>query len=185
MLRGPEEMAECRALILPGVGAFGDCMANLRRHGYVEPVQAWIAEDRPFLGICLGLQVLCESSEESPGVEGFGVVPSPVVKFVAAPEIKVPQIGWNRVRRRASEIRLEPRMQLTFNGIAQGHAADWVAEMLRAEGFGDVLIDMGEVMALGRSACRAWQAAIAAPDGTELARVGLQDRALATSSPDW
>ena len=97
LLRGPEEMAGCRALILPGVGAFGDCMANLRRHGYVEPVQAWIAEDRPFLGICLGLQVLCESSEESPGVEGFGVVPSPVVKFVPAPEIKVPQIGWNRV----------------------------------------------------------------------------------------
>ena len=98
LLRGPEEMAACRALILPGVGAFGDCMANLRRHGYVEPVQAWIAADRPFLGICLGLQVLCESSEESPGVEGLGVVPSPVVKFVPAPEIKVPQIGWNRVR---------------------------------------------------------------------------------------
>ena len=98
LLRGPEEMAECRALILPGVGAFGDCMANLRRHGYVEPVQAWIAEDRPFLGICLGLQLLCESSEESPGVEGLGVVSSPVVKFVPAPEIKVPQIGWNRVR---------------------------------------------------------------------------------------
>ncbi len=98
VLRGPDEMAGCRALILPGVGAFGDCMANLRRHGYVEPVQAWIAEDRPFLGICLGLQVLCESSEESPGVEGFGVVPSPVVKFVPGPEIKVPQIGWNRVR---------------------------------------------------------------------------------------
>lgn len=98
VLREPEEMAACRALILPGVGAFGDCMANLRQRGYVEPLQAWIAADRPLLGICLGLQLLCESSEESPGVEGLGLVPSPVVKFAASPEIKVPQIGWNGVR---------------------------------------------------------------------------------------
>lgn len=99
VLRGPEEMVDCRSLILPGVGAFGDCMANLRRHGYVEPVKAWIAEDRPMLGICLGLQVLCASSEESPGVEGFGVVPAPVVRFAPTAGLKVPQIGWNRVRR--------------------------------------------------------------------------------------
>ena len=99
VLRGPEEMPDCRALILPGVGAFGDCMANLRQHGYVEPIQQWMAADRPLLGICLGLQVLCESSEESPGVDGFGVVSSPVVKFAASPELKVPQIGWNRVNR--------------------------------------------------------------------------------------
>ena len=81
VLRGPEQMPDCHALILPGVGAFGDCMTNLRQHGYVEPIQEWMAADRPLLGICLGLQVLCESSEESPGVDGFGVVPSPVVKF--------------------------------------------------------------------------------------------------------
>ena len=99
VLRGPEEMSDCHALILPGVGAFGDCMNNLRQHGYVEPIQQWMAADRPLLGICLGLQVLCESSEESPGVDGFGVVSSPVVKFAASPELKVPQIGWNRVNR--------------------------------------------------------------------------------------
>lgn len=99
VLAGPDEMAGCHALVLPGVGAFGDCMANLGRHGYVEPLREWMAADRPLLGICLGLQVLAESSEESPGVEGFGVVPSPVVKFAAAPGRKVPQIGWNRVRR--------------------------------------------------------------------------------------
>jgi imidazole glycerol-phosphate synthase subunit HisH len=67
ILNGPEEMAACRALILPGVGAFGDCMANLRQRGYVEPLREWMAADRPLLGLCLGLQVLCESSEESPG----------------------------------------------------------------------------------------------------------------------
>lgn len=98
VLERPEEMSACQALILPGVGAFGDCMANLRQRGYVEPLREWIAADRPLLGLCLGLQVLCESSEESPGVDGFGVVPSPVVKFVPSPKLKVPQIGWNRVR---------------------------------------------------------------------------------------
>ena len=99
VLKGPDEMADCRALILPGVGAFGDCMANLGQWGYVDPLREWMAADRPLLGICLGLQMLCESSEESPGVEGFGVVPSPVVKFAGGPGLKVPQIGWNRVRR--------------------------------------------------------------------------------------
>ena len=98
VLHGPDEMADCHALILPGVGAFGDCMANLQQRGYVEPLRDWMAADRPLLGICLGLQVLGESSEESPGVDGFGAVPSPVVKFAATPELKVPQIGWNRVR---------------------------------------------------------------------------------------
>ena len=98
VLHGPEELADCHALILPGVGAFGDCMAHLRAHGFVEPLQSWMAEDRPLLGICLGLQVLAESSEESPGVAGFGVVSSPVVKFEPAVELKVPQIGWNQVR---------------------------------------------------------------------------------------
>ena len=99
ILAGPAELDGCRALILPGVGAFGDCLANLRQRGYLEPLRAWIAADRPLLGICLGLQVLCESSEESPGVEGLGFVPSPVVRFADAPGLKVPQIGWNQVRR--------------------------------------------------------------------------------------
>jgi imidazole glycerol-phosphate synthase subunit HisH len=99
VLERPGQMDVCHALILPGVGAFGDCMANLRERGYVEPLREWMAADRPLLGICLGLQVLCESSEESPGVSGFGAVPAPVVKFSAAPDVKVPHIGWNRVSR--------------------------------------------------------------------------------------
>lgn len=92
-------------------------------------------------------------------------------------------VGWERVETGEAGIALAPGMALTFNGIAQGHAADRVADLLRGEGFGDVLIDMGEVMALGTNGARDWQAAIAAPDGEELARVGLSDRALATSSP--
>ncbi len=92
-------------------------------------------------------------------------------------------IGWHRVRVAPDEIRLAPGMALTFNGIAQGHAADRVAALLRGAGFRDVLIDMGEIVALGRNGARDWEALIAAPDGTELARTGLSDRALATSSP--
>ena len=99
ILGTPKEMEACHALILPGVGAFGDCMANLRRSGFVDPLREWMAADRPMLGICLGLQVLCESSEESPGIEGFGMVASPVVKFAPSPGCTVPQIAWNRVFR--------------------------------------------------------------------------------------
>lgn len=92
-------------------------------------------------------------------------------------------VGWHRVRFDAEEIALAPGQALTFNGIAQGAAADRVADLLRTEGFRDVLIDMGEVMALGLNDGHNWQAAVAAPDGRELARVALADRALATSSP--
>ena len=95
----PDALARCNALILPGVGAFGDCMDNLSRTGLVAPLRDWIAADRPFLGICLGLQALCEASEEAPGVAGLGVVPVRVLRFNPPPEahLKVPQIGWNRV----------------------------------------------------------------------------------------
>lgn len=95
----PDALDACDALILPGVGAFGDCMANLSRAGLVAPLRDWIAADRPFLGICLGLQALCEASDEAPGVAGLGVVPVRCLRFNPPPgsDLKVPQIGWNRV----------------------------------------------------------------------------------------
>lgn len=93
-------------------------------------------------------------------------------------------VGWKHVSHSRTEISLPPGMALTFNGIAQGWAADRIADLLRGMGFTDVLIDMGEIMALGQNPNGApWRAAIAAPDGTELARVNLTGRALATSSP--
>jgi imidazole glycerol-phosphate synthase subunit HisH len=99
----PDELAACRAIILPGVGAFGDCMTHLSQHGFVEAVRNWIGGGRPFLGICLGLQMLYESSEESPGVAGLGILPGPVCRFRLPPEWKVPQIGWNRVRQQRKD----------------------------------------------------------------------------------
>lgn len=93
-------------------------------------------------------------------------------------------VGWNRVRLARDEIRLDPGMALTFNGIAQGYAADRIAAMMRAEGLGNVLIDMGEVRALGlRLDGAPWRARIAGPDGENLCELALRDRALATSSP--
>lgn len=93
-------------------------------------------------------------------------------------------IGWDRIRIAPDEIKLDPGMALTFNGIAQGHAADRIAALMRAEGFGNVLIDMGEVQALGtRPDGGPWRAQVAGPMGDALADLNLQDRALATSSP--
>ena len=95
----PDEIRNANGLVLPGVGAFGECMANLERHGLVEPIKEYISSGRPFLGICLGFQILFETSEESPGVSGLGHFKGKVVRFPDFGEkrIKVPQMGWNRI----------------------------------------------------------------------------------------
>jgi len=94
----PDELGACRAIILPGVGAFGDCVEHLTSHGFVDGVKKWIGDGKPFLGICLGLQMLYEGSEESPGVRGLGVLRGQVRRFNVPTDLKVPQIGWNGVR---------------------------------------------------------------------------------------
>jgi len=90
----PSQLAGLDAVVVPGVGSFGDSAANLRATGLWEPLREWILADRPYLGICLGYQLLFESSEESPGVEGLGVLKGSVVKFQPGP-LKVPHMGWN------------------------------------------------------------------------------------------
>jgi len=85
------------AVVVPGVGAFGDCMHNLARLDLIEPVRQFIATGRPFLGICLGFQALFESSEEAPGVKGLAVFEGSVPRF-AANGLKVPHMGWNRLK---------------------------------------------------------------------------------------
>jgi len=96
----PSQLDACRAVILPGVGAFGDCMAHLTEHGFVEPIQKWVASGKPFMGICLGLQALFQTSEETPGVEGLSIFQGSVKRFQIAKELKVPQIGWNAVNQK-------------------------------------------------------------------------------------
>jgi glutamine amidotransferase len=94
----PARIADAPAVVLPGQGAFGACMRNLEASGLTEPVRAAIDSGRPFLGICIGMQLLFEASEESPGVRGLGVLRGRIVRFPASPERKVPQMGWNQLR---------------------------------------------------------------------------------------
>ncbi|WP_372795565.1 imidazole glycerol phosphate synthase subunit HisH [Pontiella sp.] len=105
-----QEMDACTALLLPGVGAFGDCMAHLVEHDFVDALRSWVDAGKPLMGICLGLQALFGESEESPGVEGLGIFSGTVKKFDLPRELKVPQIGWNRMK----EVQPECPM---FNGI--------------------------------------------------------------------
>jgi imidazole glycerol phosphate synthase glutamine amidotransferase subunit len=99
----PDGLDDSDAIVLPGVGSFGDCARRLRERGLTEPLLAWLAADRPYLGICLGYQILFDSSEESPDEPGFGHWPGRVVRFAAAPGLKVPHIGWNDLQRRSPE----------------------------------------------------------------------------------
>jgi imidazole glycerol phosphate synthase glutamine amidotransferase subunit len=93
----PAELAGATHLVLPGVGSFGDCMAQLSARDLVEPLRDWVMAGKPFLGICLGYQLLFDASEESPGVAGLGLVRGIVRRFPASPGVKIPHMGWNSV----------------------------------------------------------------------------------------
>lgn len=96
LISTPEGLERADGVVLPGVGAFGDCAKGLQSRGFWQPLKDWLAADKPFLGICVGYQLLFDSSEESPGVDGFGFFHGCVKRF-ATPGLKVPQIGWNRL----------------------------------------------------------------------------------------
>ncbi|MDB6127601.1 MAG: Imidazole glycerol phosphate synthase subunit HisH [Verrucomicrobia bacterium] len=99
VVRTPDEVkaAEAAGLVLPGVGALRDCVAALRATKLDATVRDWIAADRPFLGVCLGMQALFEHSEEG-NVTGLGIFRGKVVRFRRPPEFKIPHMGWNTVR---------------------------------------------------------------------------------------
>lgn len=92
----PKEISGARKLILPGVGAFGDAIQELQKRNLFAVIREYAGSGRPLLGICLGLQLFFEKSEESPGVEGLGIFKGNVVKFQTA-EYKVPHMGWNQI----------------------------------------------------------------------------------------
>ena len=98
IIGSPGEVEAADKLIVPGVGAFADAMVNLRRRGLIEPVLRFIESGRPFLGVCLGMQLLFEVSEEDGEHEGLGVLPGRVVRFQPDDRtLKVPHMGWNRL----------------------------------------------------------------------------------------
>lgn len=93
--RDPDTILSAEKVILPGVGSFGDAMEKLHQYGLVPVIKQVVANKTPFLGICLGLQLLFESSEETPGVEGLGILKGKIVRIPEGEGIKVPHIGWN------------------------------------------------------------------------------------------
>ncbi len=112
--RNPEEILNSAGLVLPGVGAFGDCMKNLELYDLARPIKNFIKRGKPFLGICLGLQLLFKESEESPGVTGLGILKGKVVRFprLNGERLKIPHMGWN-------QIEIEKEL-LILKGIPQG-----------------------------------------------------------------
>jgi len=98
LVHGPADLAGITSLVFPGQGAFADCMTALVERDLVQPLRDWLAADRPFFGICIGYQVLFESSEENPGVPGLGVLQGKVVRFPTLPGVKIPHMGWNTTR---------------------------------------------------------------------------------------
>ncbi len=110
--REPELILSSDRVILPGVGSFGDAMEKLEKYGLVDVIREVADRQIPFLGICLGLQLLFESSEESPGVKGLGILKGNILRIPDAPGLKIPHMGWN-------SIDIDPSSRL-FEGIPDG-----------------------------------------------------------------
>lgn len=96
--RNREEILAADKVILPGVGAFGDAMKRLHEYGLVDTIHEVVDFGKPFLGICLGLQLLFRRSDESDGVEGLSILPGEILRIPDAPGIKIPHIGWNSLK---------------------------------------------------------------------------------------
>lgn len=93
----PQDLEKADKIVLPGVGAFGDACGELQKRELFEPLRQTLLQDKPFLGICLGMQLLFEESEESPGTRGLGILRGKVKRF-SNPRLKIPHMGWNQVR---------------------------------------------------------------------------------------
>ncbi len=129
--RDREELLAADKVILPGVGAFGDAMDRLHQYGLVDVIKGVVKKGTPFLGICLGLQLMFESSEESPGVEGLGLLPGKILKIPETPGMKVPHMGWN-------SLKIDPNSRL-FKGIPDGNYVYFVHSYYLKAGSEDIV----------------------------------------------
>lgn len=137
----PGEVRDGSGVVLPGVGSFGAGMQALRARGLVETVLDRIRSDRPFLAVCLGMQLLCQSSDESPGEHGLSVIDAHIERFPAT--LRVPQFGWNQVRADATCSMLTSgyayfansyrlvSMPEGWKGAISSHGGDFVAAIER------------------------------------------------------
>jgi glutamine amidotransferase len=133
LARGPEAFAGADALVVPGVGAAGPAMSRLRRRRLADAIRAWIVAGRPLLGICLGLQLLFEGSDED-GAETLGVLPGRTVRLREAP--RLPHIGWNQVERR--------RNHPLFDGVDDHADFYFVHSYAAAPGPGEEALTLAE-----------------------------------------
>ena len=129
--RDKETLLQAEKVIVPGVGAFGDAMGKMHQYGLVEVLREIAAKGTPLLGICLGLQLFFESSEETPGVEGLGLLPGKIVRIPDKEGFKIPHMGWN-------SIQINPASRL-LKGIEEGAYVYFVhSYYLQAENETDV-----------------------------------------------
>ncbi len=112
LTRDKDVLLNADKVILPGVGAFGDAMDRLNEYGLTDTIKKIVEKNTPFLGICLGLQLLFDSSEEAPGVKGLGILKGRIVRFPSDMGLKIPQIGWNELK--------QPNKGRLFKGIEDG-----------------------------------------------------------------
>ena len=129
--RSAKEILEADKVILPGVGAFADAMEKLQKYDLIDVIHQVVDKKTPFLGICLGLQLMFESSEESPGVEGLGLLPGKILKIPETPGMKVPHMGWN-------SLKIDPNSRL-FKGIPDGNYVYFVHSYYLKAGSEDIV----------------------------------------------
>ncbi len=130
MAAEPRALERAERLVVPGVGAFRDCMAGLQAHGFVEPLRGFAARGRPFLGICVGMQVMFEAGEEHGMHPGLGLLPGRVVAIPAAAERKIPHIGWAALERPAA---VRDWAQTILAGVDAGSASVYFVHSFHAE----------------------------------------------------
>lgn len=133
LITSPAELDGLSHLVLPGQGEFGDCSRKLEASGMTQPIVDWISADKPFLGICVGYQLLFEGSEESPNSKGLGIFKGQNVKFKAEPGLKIPHMGWNGVTPQNADLPMwkgmsdEPYFYYVHSYFPQAEEADCVA----------------------------------------------------------